>query len=405
MNRAVGDRPQKQRTLLFRFVLLLGAVSFFADATYEGGRSLLGPFLLVLGAGPVAVGLVAGGGEFLGYAVRYPAGLLAKSERSRTVLLYLGYLINLVALPLMAFVHELGLAIALLFLERLGRGLRNPPKKTLLAGAGDVLGSGRVFGLHEAMDQIGAVAGPLLIAATIAGGYSRAFLWLFVPAAGAVFVLVLAMRLHRRTSRVSVPTGTPSAGGVARSDDRPSQGFFWLCACAGLLIMGLSPMILFGYTLMARGDWSARLIALGFAWSMAVSALSALVFGRVYDRYGTPALKFPIVLVPLTMFALSAAHPSFADLVWGLTGWGLSIGAMEGMLHAAVARHASTPAARARLFGIFDAVYGGAWMLGGLMMGWLEATQPQAVIIFSLATSVVALYALQRHGRCRRRAP
>jgi hypothetical protein len=394
---------QRRRTLAFRFVVLLGVVSFFADATYEGGRSLLGPFLLVLGAGPLTVGLVAGAGEFLGYAVRYPAGLWAQSERSRRLLLYVGYFVNLVALPLLAFVHRIGWAVALLLLERLGRGVRAPAKKTLLAGAGDELGSGRVFGLHEAFDQLGAVIGPLFVATTLAGGYARAFSWLFVPAVAAAVVLVVALKVHDR-GRIKSPGAVKES--VERAQDPKSRsGFFWLCVFAGALIMGLAPMILFGYTLVARGGWSGRSIAMGFAWAMAVSALGALVFGRLYDRYGSSVFRFLLVLVPATMLMLSFRRPTAAYLVLGLTGWGLSVGAMEGTLHAAVARYAATASERGRLFGIFDASFGASWMVGGVLIGWLERSRTGGVFLFSLACSVVAAYALHRQNRVRQRAP
>jgi hypothetical protein len=398
------DSNRRRLSWAFRFVVLLSVVSLFADATYEGGRSLLGPYLLVLGAGPLAVGLAAGAGEFVGYAVRYPAGLWARTEESRGILLYAGYLINLVALPLLAFVHSLAPAVALLFLERLGRGVRSPAKKTLLAEAGDTLGTGRVFGLHEAFDQIGAVVGPLFVAVTLAGGYAPAFFWLFVPAAAAFVVLIVALRMHK--AHETRDKAHPTQGRVENAaEDHGASGFFWLCVFGGALVMGLAPMILFGYSLAERGAWSPRSIVTGFAWAMAVSALSALVFGRLYDRYGSSVFRALVVLVPLTMFALSFRRPTFLMLAWGLTGWGLGVGAMEGTLHAAVARYASEASRRARLFGIFDAVYGGAWMMGGGIIGWLERSNPQGVVIFSLACAVVALYALHRHDRTRGRSP
>jgi hypothetical protein len=404
MNQESASEANRRRlSWAFCFVILLSVVSLFADATYEGGRSLLGPYLLILGAGPLAVGLAAGAGEFLGYAVRYPAGLWARTEGSRRILLYVGYLINLAALPLLAFVHSLAPAVALLFLERLGRGVRSPAKKTLLAGAGDALGTGRVFGLHEAFDQIGAVAGPLFVAATLAGGYARAFFWLFVPAVAAFVVLIVALRMYQaHEAWDQVPTHA-RVEGVA--EDHGTSGFFWLCVFAGALVMGLAPMILFGYSLAERGAWSARSIVTGFAWAMAVSALSAFVFGRLYDRYGGSVFRVLVVLVPATMFALSFRRPTFLMLAWGLTGWGLSVGAMEGVLHAAVARYATEASRRARLFGIFDAVYGGAWMMGGGVIGWLEESHPDGVVIFSLACAVVALYALHRQDRARGRSP
>lgn len=388
-----------------RFVIFLGILGLLADTTYEGGRSLIGPYLSILGAGSTLIGFASGASEFLGYAIRYPAGLLARRPRTRRLLLYAGYFVNLMALPLLTWIHQLVGVLLLLFAERAGRGLRNPAKKSLLADAGDRIGLGRAFGLHEALDTLGAIMGPLLVAVTLSWGIRAAFAMLFVPAILAYAVLFLTLRTYKELGFSDRrPSKQPPAMDSTSKLERPlpkhqDAVFLWLCVFGACLALGLAPMVLLGYEAMTRGAWSARLVALGFSWAMAVSALSAPVMGWCYDRYGYRALRLLVPLVPLGMIGLGFPRLTTFLLILTFTGWGLAMGALEGVLPAAVSRHAPSTAGRARLFGIFDLVYGTAWLAGGSMIGWIELHEPRAILVYVLATSVFAAYALHRQQR------
>jgi hypothetical protein len=93
----------------FRFVLIIGIVNFFADMTYEGARSIVGPFLSSLGASATIVGFVAGFGEMVGYCLRSVPGYFADKTRRYWILAFVGYAINMLAVPALAFL-TLGLA-------------------------------------------------------------------------------------------------------------------------------------------------------------------------------------------------------------------------------------------------------------------------------------------------------
>src|SRR5215510_1591050 len=86
----------------FRFVLTLGLVNLFADITYEGGAALNGPFMGSLGASAAAISIVAGLGECLGYAIRSLSGLIADKTGRHWLITFIGYTINLLAVPAMA---------------------------------------------------------------------------------------------------------------------------------------------------------------------------------------------------------------------------------------------------------------------------------------------------------------
>src|SRR2546426_115907 len=128
------------RAAALRLVVLFGIVSLFADMVYEGGRSITGPYLALLGASGAAVGIVAGGGELLGYSLRLVSGRLADATRLYWPITIAGYVVQMLAVPALALVGSWPAAAALIILERVGKAMRNPPRDAMLAGASTEIG-------------------------------------------------------------------------------------------------------------------------------------------------------------------------------------------------------------------------------------------------------------------------
>src|SRR5947208_6730390 len=192
------------RRAAFRFIVALGFVSLFADMTYEGAHSVIGPLLKDLGASATEVGIIAGLGEMIAASLRYFSGKLADRTRAYWTITTLGYFLNLVVVPGLAFAGSWEAAALLVIAERTGKSLRGPARDVLLSEATEVVGHGSGFGLHAAMDQTGAVLGPIFVAISVARThhFGPAFLWLALPAAGAFIALLFA--------RVASPhQGTP----------------------------------------------------------------------------------------------------------------------------------------------------------------------------------------------------
>jgi hypothetical protein len=150
-----------------KFVVLIGIVSLFSDLTYEGARSVTGPFLAILGASATAVGFVAGLGELIGYALRLVSGYFADKTQKYWTTVFLGYGLNLLAVPLLALAGHWEIAAILMVAERMGKAIRTPARDVMLSCASDSIGRGWGFGLHEALDQIGAICGPLVVSAVV----------------------------------------------------------------------------------------------------------------------------------------------------------------------------------------------------------------------------------------------
>jgi MFS family permease len=365
-----------------RFVVLLGVVSLFADATYEGARSVTGPFLAILGATGTVVGVVSGFGELIGYGLRLVSGYLSDRTRRYWAVTLAGYALNVLAVPLLALAGRWEAAAALIVAERLGKAIRTPPRDVLLSHAASVIGRGWAFGLHEALDQVGAVAGPLVVAGVlyVHGGYRRAFAILLVPAVLALACLVAA-RIRYPEPHGFEARPAPTAGGFPR--------VFWIyLASVACLAAGYADFPLIAFHIkkaaVAGDDW----IPVLYAIAMAVDAVAALALGRLFDRRGLSIL----IVVPLLscLFAPLAFSRGFGLVLAGTVLWGIGMGAQESIIRAAIAL--MIPAdRRGTAYGTFNSVYGVVWFAGSALMGILYDVSLPALIAFSVASQLVAV--------------
>lgn len=380
-----GERAKQARA----FVVLMGVVALFGDLTYEGARGLVGPYLALLGASAAAVGFAAGLGEFLGYGLRLITGWWGDRTRAYWPLVILGYGINLVAVPGLALVGSWEAAVALLLLERVGKAIRSPARSTLVSYAASSAGAGKSFGLEEALDQIGAVLGPLLTALAIwvlraepvTTQYRAAFLVLLLPV-----LLNLALVLKARARFPRPETLEPSG-----HHDHPRLGglFRWYLAGAMFMALGFADWALVAFHASHTGVLEIGALPLLYAGAMALDALSALAFGVLFDRYG--------VLVLAGTTALSALFapfiflvPSKGLLVVGAACWALGMGAQDSIFKAAIAKLVPKEE-RGRAYGSFFALFGLAWWVGSTTMGWLYEESITTLIAFSVVSQLLAV--------------
>ncbi len=382
---ARAEGPGLTRGTALRFVVLLGFVSLLADVTYEGARSLTGPFLATLGASGLAVGLVSGLGELIGYTLRLASGIVADRTRQYWGLTFLGYAVNLVAVPLLGLAGRWEVAAALIVAERTGKAIRSPARDAMLSHAVHRVGVGWGFGLHEAMDQIGAVLGPLAVATALAlgRGYRGAFGMLLVPALMALGVLATAWRLNPRPRDFETETESHPIPG------RPLPRVFWIyLAAASAIAAGFADFPLIAYHLQRGRVIPPESIPLLYAMAMGVDAVAALVFGRMFDRWGLRVLVLAAVLT--APFSLLAFGGGAAGAIAGMVLWAVGMGAQESILRAAVAKMVP-PDRRGTAYGLFNAGIGLAWFLGSALMGWLYDTSLAGLIAFSASAQFLSI--------------
>jgi MFS family permease len=385
------------RQSAIRFIVALGVISLFADVTYEGARSINGPFLGILGASAAIIGIVSGAGELAGYLLRLFSGVAVDRTRAYWTLTVVGYVINLLAVPCMALAGHWGVAAALIILERAGKAIRTPARDVMLSQASKIVGRGWGFGLHEFMDQLGAFLGPLLVALVLAEShqhYARAYAVLALPACLALASLFTAMRFYPDPSRFEEPKAPGiTTSGIARGLPRA----FWIyMAAAGLLAAGFVdfPLIAFHFNTTALAPPAE--IPLFYAAAMGVEALAALFFGKLFDRVGMPVLilgvLFSAASSPLVFFG------SFYAALAGMALWGAGMGAQQSVLRAKIAD--LVPAERrGSAYGIFNTAYGILWFAGSSAIGILYGRWLASAVIFAVVTQLAAIPLLLMVGR------
>lgn len=378
-------------------MLLVGVMSLFADMTYEGARSVTGPYLAILGASATAVGVVAGGGELLGYALRLVSGRLSDATGRYWLVTITGYVVQMAAVPALALAGSWEMAAVLIVLERVGKAMRNPPRDAMLAHAGREIGQGWAFGVHEALDQLGALIGPLIAAGVLAlrGDYKIAFALLAVPALLTLATLAVARLTYPDPTGAAARPADVTAGGLPR--------VFWVYLAGAVLVAaGFADFSLMAFHFEVSESVPATWVPLFYAAAMGVSGLGSLVLGRLFDRVGI------WVLVPLTI-----ASALFAPLVFlggaglaflGILLWGLGMGVHESIMAAVVA--GMVPSTRiASAYGLFNLAYGIAWFAGSAAMGLLYDLWLPGLIVFSVVAELAAVPFLLWVRRAGRTAP
>jgi predicted MFS family arabinose efflux permease len=367
-----------------KFVLMVGIMSFFADFTYEGSRSIVGQYLGMLGAGALAIGIVTGFGELLGYGLRLVSGRIADQTQRYWPITIGGYALQMSVVPLLALAGSWPMAAALIVFERVGKAIRNPPRDAMLSHAAKDLGYGWAFGVHEALDQFGAMFGPLAVALVLAvghGDYKIAFASLAIPGAIMLALLGVARLLYPRPQDLEAGPDHVTTEGLPR--------VFWIyLAGAALVAAGFADFPLIAYHFQKAASVSTTATPLFYAVAMAVSGIGSLVFGRMFDRTGIG------ILVPLTIVGALFAPLVFLGGFWaGLVGvslWGIGMGVHESIIPAAVAPMVS-PDRRASAYGLFTGAYGIAWFLGSVVIGALFNVSLGAVVAFSVIAELAAI--------------
>jgi MFS family permease len=383
MDQTTNSVPTKSRQVALRFVLLIGVVSFFADFTYEGSRSITGPYLAVLGASGVLVGIIAGGGELLGYGLRLFSGRLSENTGKFWPITLVGYFIQMLSVPALALAGGWQLAGLLIIVERIGKAIRNPPRDVMLSHAAREMGYGWGFGVHEALDQFGALVGPLLVALVLAhhGQYRIAFATLLIPALVTLALLIVARFTYPRPEELETSVAAVHTTGLPR--------VFWIYLIgAALVAAGFADFSLIAFHFEKASRVSPTLIPVFYSVAMAVSGLGSLLFGRFFDRWGIA------VLIPLTVIAAASAPLVFLGGFWlalvGAALWGLGMGVHESIIPAAIAT--MVPAQRRpSAYGLFTAGYGIFWFLGSVAIGALYDMSIIGVVVFSLAIELASI--------------
>ena len=366
------------------FIIFIGILSLFADMTYEGARSITGPFLAVLGANALIVGFVAGFGELVGYGLRVVSGYLADKTARYWTIMSIGYACNLLVVPLLAFANHWWIAATLMIIERLGKAIRTPARDAMLSHAAHQTGLGWGFGLQEALDQTGAMIGPLLVAGVLYmnGSYQMGFAILLIPALLAMSTLALARKLYPNPQSLEIPNPNLSPAGIR------SQRFWIYVAGASCIAAGFADFPLIAYHFGKMQIFSPEWIPIAYSISMGASGLSALLLGYWFDKYGLIIL---VIVSFISAFFSPLVFLADGEWVWlGIVLWSIGMGAQESLMRAIIATMVPSNK-RASAYGIFNMIYGIFWFVGSLIMGGLYDWSVLGLVVFSVLIQLIAI--------------
>jgi len=383
-------------------IILFGIVSLMGDTVYEGARGLVPDYLYYLGATALVVGLVSGLGELLGYVVRLVSGEMADRTQAYWFFIFLGYGL-IVAIPLLAFAWTWEIAVILVLLERLGKGLRAPSRDTVLSIVSKGVGPGKAFGIHELLDQVGAVLGPLLVAIIMLNSlndYRLSFTFLLLP----FLLLVVALTVTRNRIRVVAPP----------KEDRPEEEhkalgkeFYTYTLAVVLNTVGLIPaaLILFRASSLLQPENLQWLVPVIYVIIQGVDAIVAPIAGYSYDRFGLKIMAVPFLLSIFPPLFVSAAT-GLEYLIVASIFFGLVLGMQESTYRAAVTKFAPIQS-RGRAYGIFNTAYGVAFLVSGVSYGLLLDLKAPFVLIllFVIVLQTLAVVVLPRTSSEARETP
>ncbi|MEM2148103.1 MAG: MFS transporter [Candidatus Bathyarchaeia archaeon] len=371
-------------------ILLLGIVSLMGDVVYEGSRGLVPEYLAFLGASAFIIVFVGRFGEFLGYALRLVSGILADTTKAYWIFIFIGYgLIG--AIPLLGLTNAWWIAIILVLLERIGKAVRSPSRDAMLSIVSKGVGSGKAFGIHELLDQVGAILGPLIVAGLMfysSNNYSQTFSFLLLP-----FLMLMVFLLYTYKKVGQARPGETEK--EQRKSGKLGIGFYVYSFAVLLNTVGLLPYELILYKaaiiLPLNQQWIVPLI---YTLIQGVDAPTALLAGYSYDKFKIRVLALPFILsVFPPLFAM--VNADLTALIVAAVFFGLVLGMQESVYRAAVSEFAPI-SSRGTAYGIFNTVYGVGMLASGIIYGLMATLNPPyvVVVLYALATQAVAVFLL-----------
>ncbi len=378
----------KKQAILF--LVLLGVISLLSDFTHEGARSIYGPFLGLIGASAFVVSFTSGLGEFIGQALRIVTGVIADRSQKYWLMMFLGYAINLLAIPLLMFTNASiwQVAIVLILLERVGKAIRAPAKSALTSFTTPHLGAGKAFAIQEVLDQIGAFLGPLFAFAVLSlnqgnelQGYQMVFGFLGIFAIATLVILIISWRKYPNPERFETRTVFKGFKG--------NKSFVWYMVAISFLALGFIDYPLMAFHMESTGVIAVSYIPLLYSLAMGVDALAALLFGHLFDKFGVKALQISTFIAAFSVPVFFLFNGLWAVIV-GVILWGIGMGAQESILKAVISSVVSKEK-RATAYGIFYSVFGLAWFLGSTLIGIVYGYSLLIIVIYSLVMELAAV--------------
>jgi MFS family permease len=385
-----GKMTEDLRKRAYTAIVLMGIVSMLGDIVYESGRGIAPDYLYFLGASALVVGLTSGIGELVGYGMRLVSGPLADKSHAYWLFIFLGYGL-IIAVPFMGFTNGIYIVAGLVILERLGKALRSPSRDAVLSVVSKGMGAGKAFGLHEFIDQIGAVIGPAILGFVMLrtnDNFSFSFKTLFP------FYILMMVVLYYTYTKIKGTVEEIRGKEITSEGELGSN--FWKYSVAVLLnTVGLMPIALIlynGATILKSGN-QLWLVPFLYVIVQLVDAPMALVSGHYYDKVGTKMLVVPFILSILPfMLQFIAGLPG---VILACIAFGIVLGMQESTYRAAISDMVPL-GRRGSAYGYFNVLLGAGTFISGAAFGYMLdiSLSPMIILAFVVISQAAAILLL-----------
>ncbi|MDQ1280171.1 MAG: transporter [Thermoproteota archaeon] len=357
-------------------IMFMGIVSMLGDIVYESGRGIAPDYLYFLGASAFLVGLTSGIGELVGYGVRLLSGPLADRSHMYWLFIFLGYGL-IIAIPMMGLTNSIWLVAVFIIAERLGKALRSPSRDAVLSVVSKGLGSGKAFGLHEFIDQIGAVVGPAFLGLMMiwtVNNFNISLQSLFP------FYLLMMVVLYLTYRRIKGTVEEIRWQSTA-TNEKLSRGFWMYSGAVLMNTVGLIPiaLILYNGAKILESGGQLWLVPFLYVIVQLVDAPMALVSGYFYDKIGIRFLALPFVLsiLPIVFSTLVG----LLGVILACIAYGIVLGMQESIYRATVSDIVPL-GRRGSAYGFFNVLLGVGTFISGVVFGFMLDISVSPILMF-----------------------
>jgi MFS family permease len=385
-----GANPAKEsRRNLYAF----GATSFLNDTASEMAYWVLPAFLASIGAGPAQLGIIEGIAESVASFAKLFSGYLADRFPRRKPVVVSGYFVANAVKPLLAMTTSWMQVLAIRFADRLAKGIRGTARDVMVAESIDKSRLGAAYGLIQAMDSAGAIAGPLLALLLLSHYGLRGIFWAAgVPGVLCVAVAVLGIQ-ERRTglaeSAPAVQAGKSGSSIPAPLHSRLPGKFYFVLSAVGLFSLGNSSDMFLILRAQSIGISALHAPLLGLVFNV-VYTLASWPAGRVSDRFSRRVIAAAGYLVFAAVYVVFAIAPSRTLIWFTMAGYGLFYALTNPVLKALVAESVGSEV-RGRALGVYFFVTSIATLLASVITGELwKQFGPRVPFFVTAAIAVIS---------------
>ena len=385
-----NDPCKKEKPSGLRNVIALGLVSFFTDFSTEMVLGILPLFIVNnLGASRAILGAIEGSAELVSYAFRMVSGSLSDKVGKRKIFVLAGYGVSTACKPFFALSTGWLDAFVVRTIDRIGKGLRTAPRDALIADSVSESISGKAFGIHRTIDQMGAILGPIIAFALLQIMDIRGIFFVsLIPGAIAVLILILFVN-EIAIKRVRSKTATIFSNiGTIMSNNKP---FVLLLIISGIFSLGAFN---FSFVLLKASELGIDNDVIPIVYAVINISHTAIGIpsGILADKIG----KEKVLIVGYAVFAISSIlmtilseNSLYAFVLAAI--FGLYIGISETVQRAVVPRYVSSEL-RGTAFGVYNVVLGTSFFVSNVVFGFLwDNYNLSTAVVYSIVLTSAAI--------------